>query len=104
MGGKAGPGPPKSAKRVALVRFRAADWPRWQATAADPERFAEPFEAWRAGAEAMARRLERAGLEVVWIDLDPDRIAAWCRSRGYANDNEKRFQYAAEQIGNVRIQ
>ena len=51
----------------------------------------------------MARRLENARLEVVWIEADPDRMGEWCRARGCRNTNESRMQFAAEQIGNIRV-
>ena len=94
---------PKSSKRVALVRYRPEDWERWRRSVDDPEVFQGPFEEWREKAEAMARRLEQARLEIVWIEVDPDRMTEWCRARGCLNVNERRMQFAAEQIGNVRI-
>ena len=94
---------PKSSKRVALVRYRSEDWERWRRSVDDPEVFQGPFEEWWEKAEAMARRLEQARLEVVWIEVDPDRMTEWCRARGCRNVNERRMQFAAEQIGNVRI-
>ena len=95
--------PRKPPPRVALPRYRAEHWTRWLETASDRGLFAAGFTEWQRGAEAMAERIRRSGFEVVWIDLDPEVIDAWCRARGYSNTSEKRFQYAAEQIGNVRI-
>jgi len=96
-------GSPRSSKRVALPQYREDQWNRWLETVDDPQVFEPGFDRWQAGARAMAGRLERGGLEVIWIELDPDRITEWCKSRNYPNVNEKRFQFAAEQIGNVRI-
>jgi hypothetical protein len=93
----------KAAKRVALVQYAREDWDRWRETVDDRERFDQAYDEWHAEAQAMGRRLERAGLEIVWIPLAPDAIAEWCRSRNYPNNNEKRFQFAAERIGNVRV-
>jgi 3-hydroxyisobutyrate dehydrogenase-like beta-hydroxyacid dehydrogenase len=56
---------------------------------------------WRGNAEAMAERLCRAGLEVVWITLEPEAFAAWCQARGYRNDGEARLRFAAEAVGNM---
>lgn len=92
---------PRSATRVALVRYRKEDWDRWRASVDDPELFTQPYEEWQRQAESRAERMRRANLEVVWIEEEPAAIASWCRERGYRNTNETRFQYAAEQIGNV---
>jgi hypothetical protein len=94
--------PPRSATRVALVRYRREDWTRWRETVDDPELFGCSYEAWLKEAEARAARMRKANLEVVWIEQEPEPIAAWCRERGLRNTNETRFQHAAEQIGNVR--
>ena len=99
-------GSPKSRKpppRVALPRYREEHWERWLETVSDRDLFVAGFTEWQRSAEAMAERIRRSGFEVVWIDLDPKVIDSWCRSRGYSNTSEKRFQWAAEQIGNVRI-
>lgn len=48
-----------------------------------------------------ADRLARAGLEIVWIDLDPTAFSEWCRAHGHENDAESRNRFAAEQIGNM---
>ena len=93
----------KSSKQVALVSYRHEDWERWRQSVDDPEVFQAPYEEWSEKSEAMARRLENARMEVVWIEADPDRMAEWCRVRGCRNVNERRMQFAAEQIGNVRI-
>ena len=93
----------KSSNRVALVRYRLEDWERWRQSVDDPEAFQGPFEEWREKSDAMARRLENARLEIVWIEADPDRMAEWCRARGCRNIHERRMQFAAEQIGNVRV-
>ena len=95
-------GPPRgSAKRVALPRLQREHWPRWLEIAQDRESWKASFEEWQDEVEARAERLKRAGLEVVWIDLEPEPFIAWCQSRGYPNDAESRNRFAAEQVGNI---
>jgi hypothetical protein len=103
MGGmKHKKGPPRgSAKRVGLPRFRQEQWSRWLELVADGEVWPDTFQQWQAESDAMAERLRRTGLEVVWVDLDAEQFAVWCQSRGYRNDREARNRFAAERIGNI---
>lgn len=90
------------AREVGLVRYRPDEWNRWLETVGDRENWEETHAAWQRSAEAMAGRLQRAGLKVIWVDVTPDQMARWCESRGYKNDGEARSLYAAEWIGNIR--
>ena len=90
-----------SAERVALPCFQKEHWPRWLEIADDRESWPATFEEWQRESNDRAERLSRAGLEIVWVDLEPDSFAAWCESRGYENDAEARNRFAAEQVGNI---
>jgi hypothetical protein len=90
-----------SAKQVGLARFRAEHWPRWIETVDDRATWDETHAQWQQNVQAMAERLHRAGLEVIWVDLEPESFAAWCRERGLRNDAEARSRFAAERIGNL---
>ena len=95
-------GPPRgSAKQVGLPRFQKEHWPRWLEIADDRETWRTTFEEWQQEVEARAGRLREAGLEVVWIDLEPESFLVWCKSRGYDNDAEARNRFASEKIGNI---
>ena len=94
--------PPRGlAKCVALPRFQKEHWPRWLEIAADRDAWPATFEDWQKDTDARGARLRQAGLEIVWIDLELSAFAAWCQSRGYANDAESRNRFASEQIGNI---
>ena len=88
-------------KKVGLARYRKDQWQRWLDAVDDRQVWEESYDRWHRQAEVMAERLRRAGLEIVWVDLDVDEFTAWCESRGYRNDGESRSRYAAEQIGNI---
>jgi hypothetical protein len=95
-------GPPRgSAKQVALPRFQREHWSRWLQIADDRDVWPATFDDWQREAVDRAARLSRAGLEIVWIDLEPESLSAWCQSRGYSNDAESRNRFAAEQVGNI---
>ena len=96
------PGAPRgSAKKVGLPRYRPEHWPHWLETVSDRGEWADTHANWQREAEALADRLRRAGLEVIWIDLEPDEFSRWCKARGYPNDREARSRFAAERIGNI---
>jgi hypothetical protein len=67
----------------------------------DAEKMQDSHAAWLRDAMAMAERLRQSGLEVVWVDVEPESFSRWCRGRGILNDSEARSRYAAEQIGNL---
>jgi hypothetical protein len=56
---------------------------------------------WLQSVTAMAERLRQSGLEVIWVDLEPESFSQWCLARGIANDREARSRFAAEKIGNL---
>jgi len=96
-----GRGRTNSSKRVGLARYRKEQWQHWLESVDDRESWQETYEAWQQHTEEMAGRLQRAGLEVIFIDLDADQFTQWCKARGYQNDSEARSRYSAEQIGNI---
>ena len=89
------------ANKVGLVRYRKEQWTRWLETVDDREKLEKTHEEWQRKAEAMADRLKRAGLQVIWVEVVPDEMARWCAARGYKNNAEARSLFAAESIGNI---
>jgi hypothetical protein len=92
---------PTSSKRVGLVRYHESDWARWLELVDDPDKWEESYAEWSRNSQQAADRLARAGLEIIWVDVDPDEFSQWCRGRSIQNDSEARSRYAAEQIGNL---
>jgi hypothetical protein len=88
-------------KQVGVARYCKEHWTRWLAVVDDRDNWESTFEEWDRLAKGMVSRLRLAGLEVVWVDLEPDSFSHWCRERGYKNDSEARSRFAAEKIGNV---
>ena len=88
-------------KRVGLANYRKEDWLRWLEVVDDTDQWEDTYEKWKSDVDAMADRLRRAGLELVWVDLEPDKFSEWCKACGYRNDGEARSRFAAEQIGNM---
>ncbi len=88
-------------KQVGVARYTKEHWPRWLEIVDDRDNWEDTFEEWERRAKDMVSRLRLAGLEVVWVDLEPDSFSRWCRSRGYRNDGEARSRFAAEKIGNI---
>ena len=93
--------PRNTATKVALASFRPEDWTKWLETVDDRERWEANHADWLRAATASAKRLEQAGLEVVWVQLEPETFRQWCLARGLRNNAEARSRFAAEQIGNL---
>lgn len=64
----------------------------------DPRSFNLPYEDWRQLAEAAISGMRAQGLEVVRVELDPERFLAWCRARDLRPDGRARSAYAREAV------
>jgi hypothetical protein len=60
--------------KIAVSWFRAEDWSQW--CAMDPL-FDTTRERWLAKMEAQIQAIERRGIEVVTVEMDPSTFAAW---------------------------
>jgi hypothetical protein len=46
----------------------------------------------------MEREVQRSGVEVVRVPIEPEGFAAWCTRTGAAGDGPGRARYAAEAV------
>ena len=92
---------PFVAKKVGVARYSKVHWARWLEIVDDRDNWEDRFEEWEAKANEMAARLQQAGLQIIWVDIEPESFSAWCESRGLSNDGEARSRFAAETIGNL---
>lgn len=94
--------PRRPASKVGLVEFRPADWGRWLEIAVDAHQWEASHDDWRQSAEEMAARMRAAGLEVVFVTLDPEMFLQWCTQHGFECNAETRSRYAAIAVGNIK--
>ena len=56
------------------------------------------YEAWRISAEQVEREVQRSGVEVVRVPIEPGAFTDWCVRTGSASDGAARARYAAERL------
>lgn len=84
--------------RVALPWYRAGDYAALRASLADGSKLPERYETWLFSTEQVEREVQRSGVEVVRVTIEPDAFLAWCARAGLSRDGAARSRYAAEII------
>lgn len=79
---------------VAVAWYTADAYERVRAISADPEIFHRTHADWLASAEDGVKQLEKQGARVLRVDIDPEQLAAWCRSQGMKIDAKARQMFA----------
>jgi hypothetical protein len=64
---------------LAVTWFRKKDWPRWLEL--DPE-FQPDYDYWLKRMKGQIEALEKAGILVERVVVDPDKFVAWCNFQG----------------------
>jgi hypothetical protein len=85
-------------RRVALPWYRAEHYTALKASLADGPKLPEQYETWLLSTEQVEQVVQRSGVEVVRVDIEPAVFLAWCDRAGLASDGAARIQYAAEII------
>lgn len=81
-------------RRVGLPWYEAQQYEALRAILADGAALPTDYEAWRIATEQVEREVQRSGVEVVRVPIEPDRFAAWCERHGTEPDAAARVRYA----------
>ena len=79
--------------------YRAEQWQRLREISADRDELEENYEEWVSNAEKSLREIRKTGLYIEKVDVDVEKLLAWCRAQGREVDGETRAQYAAVMLG-----
>ena len=79
-------------RTIAVTWFREEDWPVWAAM--DPL-FDTSHARWLAKMNAQLPLIERRGIEVVKVEMDPNAFTAWAKASGKGHRQTDRAAYAA---------
>ncbi|MCJ2085801.1 hypothetical protein MKK88_07305 [Methylobacterium sp. E-005] len=82
-------------RRVGLPWYSAENYEALRTTLADGAKLPLAYETWRTATEQMEGVVQRSGVEVVRVPIEPDAFAAWCARDGSAGDGAARARYAA---------
>ena len=82
-------------RRVALPWYRAEDYETLRARLTDGAKLPERHGTWLFATEQVEQVVQRSGVEVVRVTIEPDAFLAWCESVGLESDGAARSRYAA---------
>lgn len=83
-------------RRVGLPWYSPGHYEVLRLRLADGAKLPEQYEDWRISAEQVEREVQRSGVEVVRVPIEPAAFGAWCERAGSPEDGAARARYAAE--------
>jgi hypothetical protein len=76
-----------------MVWFQAENYARLASMFEDHAGVNSSYEEWLFAAETRRQELEKSGVRVLCVELDPDEFPAWCKSVGMRLNAESRKAY-----------
>ncbi len=92
----------RGSSALGVTWYRADQWPRLRAIAADPEVLEETHAAWLAEVTQRLKELEQRGISVQPVEVDVDELEAWCRQRRRRVDAAARAEFVAIKVQRPR--
>ncbi len=83
---------------IGIAWYSREGWERMRAVAADPDSFENSYEAWLAMITRSLKDLESQGVIPEKVELDANRVAAWCKERGRPIDASSRSEYVSRYL------
>lgn len=83
-------------RRVALPWYRSEHYEALRGRLADGPKLPERYETWMSATVQVEQEVQRSGVEVVRVTIEPDVFLAWCTFAGLSSDGAARSRYAAE--------
>ena len=85
-------------RRVGLPWYASENYEALRASLLDGSKLPPHYETWRIATEQMEREVQRSGVEVVRVPIEPAAFAAWCARARASGDASGRALYAAEVV------
>ncbi|MEE7446624.1 hypothetical protein MRF4_01575 [Methylobacterium radiotolerans] len=82
-------------RRVGLPWYAPEHYQALRTGLADGAKLPPDYETWRIATEQMEREVQRSGVEVVRVPIEPEIFATWCEGAGLPRDAAARARYAA---------
>lgn len=83
---------------VGLPWYASEHYEALRASLADGAKLPPNYETWRVATEQLEGEVQRSGVEVIRIAIEPNRFTGWCIRNGYATDGAARVKYAQEML------
>lgn len=85
-------------RRVGLPWYAPENYEALRTSLADGVKLPPLYETWRIATEQMEGVVQRSGVEVVRVPIEPATFADWCARDGSTSDGAARARYAAQII------
>jgi hypothetical protein len=89
---------PQARLALGVAWYRAEQWQRFRALAADKDALHDRYVEWEAAATEKVRELRARGIDVQPVLIDVEELAQWCQDRKMAIDGAARSQFVAEKV------
>ena len=83
---------------VAVAWYRAKQWQRLRSVSIDDDDLEDTYEQWLHDAEQKFAELSSLGLCAEKVEVDVERLIAWCNEHGLELDGRARSRYVAEKL------
>jgi len=83
-------------RRVGLPWYTLENYPALRTSLDDGAKLPPLYDTWRIATEQMEQEVQRSGVEVVRVPIEPNTFAAWCARNGGQSGGAARSRYAAE--------
>jgi hypothetical protein len=87
--------PVKAGVVVGIAWYRREEWPKLLAASADRDQLEDTYDEWVSGVEETLSRLSAEGIHAEKVDIDMDKLIAWCREKQVPLDGNARAKYAS---------
>jgi hypothetical protein len=83
---------------VGIPWFGLEDWKAFKLMCSDADQLHDNHKDWLRDAKRMEKLLQKEGLIVERVLIDPNAFSAWCALRGMSLDGKARAAFAAEAV------
>lgn len=81
---------------LGIAWYRKEQWNRLLEVSADREELEDNYDDWLRTAEGTLKKLKRAGTEIVKVDIDVNKLVAWCVVTKRTLDGSARAEYVSK--------
>ena len=80
---------------IGIAWYRAENFDRLRVMFEDGHKLHGTYKEWLLAAEKNRKLLERQGIRVVCVDIDPDQFTEWCKTNGKNLNAAARTEFSA---------
>ena len=85
-------------RHIGLPWYAAEHYEALRQKLSDGGKLPIQYETWRVSTEQVEREVQRSGVNVVRVPIEPDTFMAWCADASLQPDGAARARYAAEAL------